>query len=594
MIDAWFIGFSRIGRTGSGIKYISDSLVPPKKINNRSILVFFLKTFKFFFAIIYFMKLLRKIFLLLTIVFWGISAWAQNFSESGVGKWEKLPFGQVRLLSCTTGIQDRNIMVGGLQVKIKDGWILHKPDLTPLFEDAMVEYPIRPNPVQTKEYTDDLFIPIIYNIDGKKDFVFGVHGNLKGCWDDNCLDVPIRIALPLDEKESKYTSYCAYIMEQVNSVPRPISNVSYGKWLNDSTALLSFKLPDITQAFLQNENGFDFRILETKFLKDEIQFKVSYPQKWQNNTMQDWVLITNQGVFRVPVVLSSKPIPQTPKDKPWGMFVLSGLLLFICSPFFILFGTSFLKNKKQLRQQCVRAIIASSILIPIFCFMPNINEMDILFPWVWIAMGITLIFIPRFVWWTALLFVVWPKPILNEMTENFSLWYLIPWLVMWNVLPFGLLYRYADFWGKKGRFSLKHDFFLHNLFFLLPTIYLLFSGIHSHFINVPYENAPKMDKTRINVICEKSDCQNWMAFLPSVRFINPKSNFGKELQNLYNTDKTIVVFDDSGIETVLTDITPKKLEKYLIGLQNYRAQYRPVDPPIHSGDDRHDLSPNAM
>lgn len=543
----------------------------------------------------HFMKLLRNIFLLFNIIFWGISVHAQNIPEKGVGQWEKLPFGQVRMLSCSTGRQNRNIIVGGLQVQLDDGWVLDRPNLSPFSPEGVISYPIRPNTVKTQKYTGSFLIPVLYpHQPNQKDLNFGVQGNLKACNNQNCWDIPIEISLPLDENESKYTSYCAYIMDELKKTPIPAFDMGQGQWLNDHQSLLSFKIPRVNQAFLQNENGLDFQVLQTAFLDGEIQFKVSYPQKWQNNTMQDWVLITNQGVFRVPIVLTKNPLPKSEKSKPWVSFFFSGILLFICSPFFILFGTSFLKNKKQLRQQCVRAIIASSILIPIFCFMPNINKMDILFPWVWIAMGITLIFTPRFVWWTALLFVIWPKPILSEMTEFFSLWCLIPWLVMWNVLPFGLLYRYADFWGKKGRFSLKHDFFLHNLFFLLPTIYLLFSAIYSHFTDVVYENAPKMDKTRINVVCEKSDCQNWMAFLPSVRFINPKSNFGKELQNLYNTDKTIVVFDDNGIETVLTDIPPKKLEKYLIGLQNYRAQYRPVDPPVHSGDDRHDLSPNAM
>ena len=245
----------------------------------------------------------------------------------------------------------------------------------------------------------------------------------------------------------------------------------------------------------------------------------------------------------------------------------------------------------------MQAIIATTVLIPVFCFIyryfPNINDLDILFPWVWVVMGITLIFTPRFVWWTALLFVVWPKPILNEMTKVFSLWYLMPWLIIWNVLPFGLLYKYADFWGKKGRFSLKNDFFLHNLFFLLPTIYLLCSGVYNHFIGIPYENAPKMDKTRINIVCEKSDCQNWMEFLPNVRFIDPKSNFGKELQSLYNVKKRIILFYDNNTEIILTDTSPEKLKNYLIGLQNYRAQYMPIDPPTHFGDDRHDLLPNA-
>ncbi len=544
------------------------------------------------------MMCLRKIFLILCIIFWGISAFAQTFPEKGVGQWQKLPFGQVRLLSCTTGRQNRTMIVGGLQIELNKDWVLKRPNLVPLSPEGVISYPIRPNPVKTQKYTGSFLIPIVYpHTPNQESLSFGVAGNLKACQKENCSDSPIFMKLPLDENESKYTSYCAYIMDELKNTPIPAFDMGQGQWLNNHQALLSFKVPRVNQAFLQNENGLDFQVLQTVFLDGEIQFKVSYLQKWQNNTMKDWILITNQGVFRVPIVLTKNPLPVSEKKKPWGSFFFGGILLFICSPFFILFGTSFLNNQKQLRQQCVRAIIASAVLIPVFClinrYLPNINEWDISLPWVWIIMGMTLIFTPRFVWWTALLFIIWPKPILKEITEVFSLWYLIPWLVFWSIIPFAILYKYAGFWGKKARFSLKNDFFLHNLFFLLPTIYLLSSGIYNHFNTVSYENAPKIDKTRINIVCEKSDCQNWKSYQPSVRFISPKSDFGKILKDKYTSEKNIVIFNDNENETVLTDITPKKLERYLIGLQNYRAQYMPIDPPTHSEDGRRALSPNA-
>ncbi len=598
MIDTWFIGFSRIDRTGSGIKRISDSLVPPKKINNRSILIFFLKTFKFFFAIMHFMKLLRKIFLIFCVIFWGITAFAQTFPEKGIGQWEKLPFADVRLMSCTTGFKNRSIIVGGLQIKMNEGWVLARPTLDTLSDKGVINYPIRPNSVQTQNYTGTFLIPIVYPYTpNQKDFSFGVVGNLKACQKENCSDSPIFMKLPLDENESKYTSYCAYIMDELKNTPIPAFDMGKGQWLDNNHAWISFKAPRVNQAFLQNESGLDFRILKTIFLKNEVRFKVTYPQQWDEKTMKDWILITNQGIFRVPIVLTQNPLPKPGKDKPWGMFIFGGILLFICSPFFILFGTSFLKNKKQLRQQCVHAIIATTALITLFCliyrYFSNIYETDILLHLAWLIMGITLIFTPRFVWWTALLFIVWPKPILKQMSETFSLYYLIPWLIMWNILPFGLLYKYADFWGKKGRFSLKNDFFLHNFFFLLPTIFLMIGSIYNYVIEIPYENLSVIDKTRINVVCEKKDCQEWKAYQPSICFIDPKADFGKTLKDKYIHKKNIVIFNDNQNEIVLTDITPKKLEKYLTGLQNYHAQYRPVDPPIHSGDDRHDLSPNA-
>ena len=81
--------------------------------------------------------------------------------------------------------------------------------------------------------------------------------------------------------------------------------------------------------------------------------------------------------------------------------------------------------------------------------------------------------------------------------------------------------------------------------------------------------------------------------MKGMRFVDKNSIWGKALLDFYQARENLVIFDDMGTQTILTDTTPNDLERYLIGLKNYRAGYRPVHLPVHSGDAQHDLSPNA-
>ncbi len=535
------------------------------------------------------MKLLRNIFFVLLCLFWGVNSYAQNTLSKGVGAWHSLPFADVRLLSCTTGTLNRNLLVGGLQIKIHPGWVLKKPNLRPLSEYGILDYPIRPDPLDTTQYTGTILLPIIYNATAQSNQPFGVQGNLIGCWDKQCLDLPIRVAISLDASESDYTAYCAYIMDEISQTPKLDLSIGKGYYIDDHTAVLRFHIPDIHQAFLQNQNGFHFQILQTQFFKNDVQFVVSYPENWPNDTIQDWILITNQGVFRVPIHLMQEPLPPILQSRPWGLFLFMGILLFICSPFFALWGIVFPKTAKQLRHQCVQALAVSVLLTILICLVMKYvpyYSCEKWTPYILVIMGITLIFPPRFVWWAGLLFIIWPKPYLKEMVDNFSLGYLIPWLILWQIIPFALLYRNAEFWGQKARWSLKKDFFLHNLFFLLPTIIMLIYGGYYMHINILYQKT--LDLKSPALVCEKEDCHTWHEEKVPVQFIDAQSSLGKTLLDLYQGYKNLLIFDDEGTQTILTDTDPKSFKRYLVGLKNYRAGYRPVDPPVHSGDAPHD------
>ena len=134
-------------------------------------------------------------------------------------------------------------------------------------------------------------------------------------------------------------------------------------------------------------------------------------------------------------------------------------------------------------------------------------------------------------------------------------------------------------------------FFSHNLFFLLPTIIMLIYGVYQIRLDIPYQNT--LDLKEPTLVCIKEDCHSWVENGLKLDFIDASSSFGKTLLDLYQAKDNLLVFDDEGNQTILTDTTPEKVRHYLMGLHNYRAGYRPVHPRVHSGDAPHDPSPNA-
>ena len=80
----------------------------------------------------------------------------------------------------------------------------------------------------------------------------------------------------------------------------------------------------------------------------------------------------------------------------------------------------------------------------------------------------------------------------------------------------------------------------------------------------------------------------------AIELIDANSSLGKTLLDLYQAQNNLLVFqDDEKTWTFLTNTTPERFKLYLMGLRNYRAGYRPADPPVRSGDALRAPSPNA-
>ena len=172
-----------------------------------------------------FLKIITSLLILLA----SFSGWADFpyfFSiekEAGVGEWKELPFGQARIISCSTGVKGLSIVIGGMQVRLADGWTMKKPVLKPLSEELFFwgEAPVRPGDGRNTLYKEEVFFPLIYGRDVRNpdDFEFGVQGEFPVCQGDKCMVLPIRMGLFLTPNEAKYTSACPYITEKQIQAP---------------------------------------------------------------------------------------------------------------------------------------------------------------------------------------------------------------------------------------------------------------------------------------------------------------------------------------------------------------------------------------
>lgn len=551
-----------------------------------------------------------KRFFCLLLVFWStcFCLCSVHAQEMGATAWEQLPFGQIRLMSCREGVKQTHPMVGGLEINLNDEWYLKKPHLSSLDSKTplWIEYPIRPAPQETKIYMEKLFIPLVASAFSKGG-VFGVQGELTACHHpSDCLTLPIQFQLPLSDTTDAYTGYCAYITEQLNQVPLPLPkgvSASFNK-ISDTEAELTFTgLKGIQQAFLQNDSGVLFEMTEREFLPDGVRFKI---HTVPNSSKQNWILITNQGVFRVKNftagLLSQK------QHLPWMTFIFGGLLLFVCSPLFFWWGLNWPKKKglsvvqsTQMAEQATYMIVAWVILSAL-----GYNEIQTLFTQRWFlrmifGLLIVMLFVPaKNPWLVGFLFLLWPKAYLNDLlgvlNENKTLWVAGALnFVLWGWLAFYLRSKYADVLEKKMRQAFKKSFFKINLFFLLPT--LMMAIYIGRLLWMPLPEFSYNIKEGLTVVCVPYtlECASWQDEKIPVTFIDATSKTGQHLLNTYHrVQGPLVVLSTPTEKTIFPEgASFKEVKNFLIDWRNYHVLGRQAYPLTHFGDDLRVPSPSA-
>ena len=159
--------------------------------------------------------MILKIILSLLILFMSVPGQADFLQlepikavEAGIGEWHEVPFGKVRVLSCTTGVKDLSMVVGGIQVDLSPDWVMKKPTLKPLSDKmpSWLETPVRPGSGKNTTYKKQVFFPLVYtrNASDTDDFELGAQGEVPVCQGDNCMTLPLRLGLRLKANEADY------------------------------------------------------------------------------------------------------------------------------------------------------------------------------------------------------------------------------------------------------------------------------------------------------------------------------------------------------------------------------------------------------
>ncbi len=529
--------------------------------------------------------MILKIVLSILILIFSGPTWAEwprfvpvEKSESGIGKWQELPFGGVRLLSCTTGVKGLSMVVGGLQVKLADGWTMKKPSLRSLDENIPVwmESPLRPGSGKNTTYQGEVFFPLVFarNLQVVSPFNFGLQGDFPVCYKNRCMTLPLQMHLSLPADESDYTTACAYILDQQKQVPLlgEVMGVKGAAWTDNDDLVMAFegiKNPSI--AFLQTPDQDDFQVVETQLEKTGLIMRVK-TNPWTIGQKKEWILITNKGAFRVPVLMQENLVHLPPSPLPFSTWWLGWNFIFF-TPLFIWWGLGVKRTNKEWQREILKFCWVLPVL---FCFRLIFNQY-FSFDWGWYTiflLSLVCIFPPQKKETAFVLFLIWPYfPKVPEMPFFLLVvWFFVMLLEM--LAPFAFLYVKTAEVGKILRSLKQKNFFMYNLTFLFPTVILLMGSIWGVFQNkISYQN--ELNQNGFTVIAAAQDFEGKQK-IPEVFFVDPTSVPGETLQKMYERKTPLVIWQDEWGRVILPpNSSLSDLFKFISNWQTYHALYKP-------------------
>lgn len=524
------------------------------------------------------LKILLTLFILLSSV--AGSAGFPTFvpikkNEAGIGRWQEMPFGEMRILSCSSGVKDLSMVVGGLQVKLNPDWIMKKPTLKPLNDNypSWIETPVAVGNGQNPTYQGEILFPLIYGRSSldKTPFELGVQGDLPVCQGQKCMTLPIRMTITLSPEEANYTTACFYLMDRQRLAPLPADAVGIKgvAWkVGDAVQMAFSGLKKVNVAFLKTATDKDFQVQETQIEKTGAILRVK-AQPWALGTEQDWILITDKGIFKVPVKMQQESVvlpPAPPSKIIWFL----GWELFFLTPLFIWWGLGCARTNKIWKKEIIHFVM----LMPLTFVLKGLLNLYCPLDFVWYAIGIlglVCLFPPARKASALGVFLLWPYfPEIPELTTGaLALWILVMLIEM--IGPFVLLYVKADEIGKVLRNLKKAHFFTFNLIFLIPTVWLLISSI-GYVIQGPVVFSDVLNPNGLSVVAPQKEQSKWVK---EANLIDPDSSLGISLQKMYQRSTALIWQDDKGRLILSPDISPKKAREVISNWQNYHAVNTP-------------------
>ena len=494
--------------------------------------------------------------------------------ESGIGSWQSMPFGKMRLLSCTTGVQDLPMVVGGLQVQLNSDWVMNKPTLKPLTDvyPAWIENPVAPGDGRNPRYKGEVLFPLVYYRSPKEaDFELGVQGNLPVCQGQKCITLPFRIGLMLKGNEADYTAACPYLIERQRQAPLPAEamGVQGFAWRQGDEVQMMFSgVKNANVAFLQTTAQMPFQVYETQMEKNGVYMRIK-TLPWETGKHQDWILITDQGILKVPVQMVSDAVilPAPPTSK---MVWILGWELFFLTPLFIWWGLGCTKTNKKWKQEILSLMLLLPAVLILKVLFSAFYPLDI--PgYAVILLALVCLFPPVRKISALGLFLIWPYcPQIPEMgMPELMLWLII--ITLEVELPFVLLYIKADEIGRFLRDLKKKHFFICNFIFLVPTLFLL-GGFICQVLQKKVVFFNELNPNGLSVLCSPKEQSSWKK---EAHFIKPDSVLGESLQKMYQRHTVVIWQDKNGRLILAPDISPKKASEAILNWKSYHAAGRP-------------------
>lgn len=469
---------------------------------------------------------------------------ANPFSGTkGYGKWYTLPFGQIRLVSCRSGLDNyATPLLSAIQAQIKPDWILYKPEITvatPAQQIAIpypLTYPLPAGKTKTDMYTAETFFPVIVEpISTQESMTLLVRMD----WQAEHLATKekrtgqIELLIPFIPEPSYETGICPHLRKQLSLAPTPAekkiqttanlganNTIQFFFNFEKTTTLLSVQI-DEPWTFTEIEKNIQGR-------SATLIIKPSEPIKTGQNIALK--IITSFGRFSTDVVVQKKDFVHLKEDFSWGKIICSGLLLFLTTPLFGWLLRQTPRTKKQMQKEAKKTILSIATIGIILTLLWQLN--------IWIPTDIIQIF-PITAWFFGfafLLLIIWPlntlyavlvitfvlpKPYLNNIVFVINDYDWMPLIcgLIWTLLclwPFLWIIKYPNGWFAFYKKSKKYELALQSaigLPLLVMALWLIIAGGVNSVLNTtmpPYNTQDiqtllKNDK-KVVVFVEPSIC----------------------------------------------------------------------------------------
>ncbi|MGN1063677.1 MAG: hypothetical protein ACI4QM_05090 [Alphaproteobacteria bacterium] len=386
----------------------------------------------------------------------------------GYGSWQSFEFGQLRLISCRTGLANKKPVFAAVQVKTNPNWFLHKPLIrlnTPVRTSA-ISYPlVHPLPqgvTKTDFYAGDISFPIILKpLSFEKNLLLDVTADVRA---ENTLTGAIEtqtahLTLTLTPETGYDTGICPWMIGELQWAPKPLQDefqvtatrneagdIQLYYRFNQSTEILSVQIDEpwhfteLNKTISYPVSTLVIRPFTPVRADDEIHLKT----------------ITSFGFFDTPVRLQNGTFQNGQKQFPFKSALFGGLALFLFSPFFALFLCQAPQNEKALRQaadETLAVIIFVGIVTTLAwqarLFIPiSLIQIYPLIGWVFFGLFLYLLYRPVLpLILTVALFWFLPKPYLADALtaagdNTYGPLYWGTWWTLTLAWPFWLIHQY--------------------------------------------------------------------------------------------------------------------------------------------------------